>query len=79
MSEATSEAAEVVLRERRPHCDTDARTKKGAAENKTENTPAVETVSVPKWDGAEAGEVDESELDRRGPTPTRPTAAVSAR
>lgn len=31
----------------------------------TPKQPTLETVSAPKWEGAEAGEVDESELERR--------------
>lgn len=61
----TAEAAEIVLREReRARLEETRR----AAQDKTGGKPVepeLETVSVPKWEGAEAGEVDENELERR--------------
>lgn len=59
-----SEAAELVLRERQRQREAEkrreAREAKGEAKDIT-----IEKVSVPKWEGADEGEVDESELDRR--------------
>lgn len=60
---STSEAAEVVLKERQRQRDLETREKPKSPSKPT--PPKLETVSVPKWEGAEAGEVDESELDRR--------------
>lgn len=60
---SSADAAEVVLKERERQREIE-RKKKSSAE-KPEVEPELETVSVPKWEGAEAGEVDESELDRR--------------
>lgn len=63
---SSSEAAEVVLRERERQRQADDRKKKASSDQlDEEKKPSLETVSTPKWDGAEAGEVDESELDRR--------------
>lgn len=60
---ATSEAAELVLRERARQREHNAR--QTNADALAAVPPKLETVSVPRWDGAEAGDVDESELDRR--------------
>lgn len=63
-----TEAAELVLQERRRQREEIKR--KEAKEAKANNINKdkevkLEKVSVPKWEGAEAGEVDESELERR--------------
>jgi len=64
--DSTSEAAELVLKERQRQRELERRTKQaGDASDKAVAEPTLEQVSVPKWEGAEAGEVDESELDRR--------------
>lgn len=65
METSSANAAEVVMRERERQRDIDRR--KAAAEGAEagEAPPEMEAVSVPRWEGAEAGEVDESELDRR--------------
>lgn len=66
-----TEAAELVLQERKRQRDEAKRREaKEAKEGKTEKNMQgdkvqLEQVSTPKWDGAEAGEVDESELERR--------------
>lgn len=70
-----SEAAEVVLKERERERQKE-RQKKRQAQKQNPNkdaatssdgthAPTLEQVSMPKWDGLESGEVDESELDRR--------------
>lgn len=62
---SSSEAAEVVLKERRKQREIEEKKSKAAADGATPQEPTLETVSVPKWEGAEEGEVDESEMDRR--------------
>ncbi|CDF34784.1 unnamed protein product [Chondrus crispus] len=59
----SSEAAELVLQERKKQRELEARNQKAPPVPLA--APALETVSVPKWEGADEGEVDESELDRR--------------
>ncbi len=60
----TAEAAEIVLREREREREQRKRGAKGAKASVAAE-PKLEAVSTPKWEGAEAGEIDESELDRR--------------
>lgn len=62
---SSSEAAEVVLQERQRQRELGDRRKDKEAVSDELQQPVLETVSVPKWEGADAGEVDESELDRR--------------
>lgn len=59
-----SEAAELVLQERRRQRETEKRKEAREAKNEVKDI-TLEKVSVPKWEGADEGEVDESELDRR--------------
>lgn len=61
----SSEAAEVVLQERQRQKELDNRRRAKESTSDELQQPVLETVSVPKWEGADAGEVDESELDRR--------------
>lgn len=63
-----TEAAELVLQERKRQRDEAKR--REAKEAKAEKDIKIdkvqlEQVSTPKWEGAEAGEIDESELERR--------------
>lgn len=63
---STSEAAEVVLKERqrqRALQTTQAASNPPASTSPTQ--PALETVSTPQWKNPQAHEIDESELDRR--------------
>lgn len=61
-----SDAAEVVLKERQRLREEEEREKKRAQSNiKSLKPPQLEAVSTPKWEGAEQGQVDESELERR--------------
>lgn len=62
---SSSEAAEVVLKERQKQREIEKKKSKTPADATPAQAPVLETVSVPKWEGAEEGEVDESELDRR--------------
>lgn len=61
--DSTSEAAELVLKERRRQRE--LQQNKAKSQTSNDSKPVLETVSVPQWEGAEAGQVDESELDRR--------------
>lgn len=76
VSESTpsADAAELVLQERERQKEAQRVAQKrspssptgGTTQSPTKSTEVkLETVSVPKWEGAEQGEVDESELDRR--------------
>lgn len=64
----STDAAEIVLKERQRQKETERRKKAQqqakASESSTEG-PKLETVSIPKWEGADQGEIDENELDRR--------------
>lgn len=62
---SSSEAAEVVLKERQKQREIEQKRAKAADGTAALEKPTLEIVSVPKWEGAEDGEVDESELDRR--------------
>lgn len=62
---SSSEAAEIVLKERQRQKELDNRRKAKEASSDEPQQPELEKVSVPKWEGADAGEIDESELDRR--------------
>lgn len=62
---SSSEAAEVVLKERQKQREIEQKKAMAANATAAPKEPTLETVSVPKWEGAEEGEVDESELDRR--------------
>lgn len=63
---SSAEAADIVLRERQRQREAEKRKQTGKHPDKTNTSePLLETVSVPKWEGADEGEVDESELDRR--------------
>lgn len=63
-----TEAAELVLQERKRQREQAKRKEakeKKAGNNANGDKVQLEQVSTPKWEGAEAGEVDESELERR--------------
>lgn len=71
---APSEAAELVLREHQRQREAEKRKIREKAKKRQQSTTSngdedegikLETVSVPKWEGVEQGEIDECELDRR--------------
>lgn len=59
----TAEAAELVMKERER--EKERRRRRSSNRDETPKAPQLESVSNPKWEGVEAGAIDESELDRR--------------
>lgn len=63
---SSSEAAQLVLKERQRQREAEKNSQpKQSAHTAKSLQPALETVSVPRWEGEDQGQVDESELDRR--------------
>lgn len=64
----STDAAEIVLKERERQKETEKRKKVQQAKSSDSSStkgPKLETVSTPKWEGADQGDIDENELDRR--------------